>query len=174
MNRLIYIFSLLQIVITANCAFGQTNSFSEKIYLQTDRDIYIAGENLFLKLYGLNSETGKPTIASKFAYIILRNEKSTIISAICVKLENNMTSGSIYLPDTLSTGRYQIVSFTNCMRNYGEQTFFTKEILIANRFDKDLSRIYNSPGTTDTVPSKTSIEAIQDQGKALITITTEK
>jgi hypothetical protein len=140
MHKLLYYLVVFQLFVNQNVTKGQVSSSFENIDLQTDRDIYIAGEELFFKCFRFD---GIPNakVGSKYAYLVLRNEKNTLIKGICLKLENNMFSGSIYLPDTLSTGRYQLVSYTNCMRNYGERTFFHKEIIIANRFDQDLSKL---------------------------------
>jgi hypothetical protein len=44
----------------------------------------------------------------------------------------------IYVPDTLSSGAYEIIAFTNYMRNWGEDIFFTKEVVVVNRFDNEL------------------------------------
>jgi hypothetical protein len=137
MNKLICYLTIFQLLIVVNETKGQSASFSERIYIHTDRDIYIAGEELFFKCYRYDANQSS-LAGSKFAYLVLRNEKSAIVSGICLKLENNIFFGSIYLSDTLSTGKYQLVSYTNCMRNAGEDVFFTKEILIANRFDQDL------------------------------------
>lgn len=148
-------------------ASGQVSP-QESIYLQTDRDIYIAGENMFFKCYALNNQSKKPSGISNFAYMILRNDRNILITSICMKLENYMFSGNIYLPDTLSTGHYQLVSYTNYMRNGGEQTFFTKEVLIANRFDKDLLKIY-----ADSLDYERSEKYLQNE-KETITLSTEK
>ncbi len=174
MNKLIYYLAIFQLFVAASTAIGQSRSSSEKIFLQTDRDIYVAGEELFFKCYRLDATIQKPLVGSRFAYLVLRNDKNSLISGICLKLENNMFSGSIYLPDTLSTGRYQLVSYTNCMRNSGENSFFTKEILVPNRFDKDLIRVYFNPTSPDTL-HKANSQVLSDWGtKELLTITPEK
>ena len=142
MYKVFYYIAIFQLIFVFNASFGQTSSNWERIYLHTDRDIYIAGEELFFKCYRYNSSTEKQLVASRYVYLVLRNERNLHIHNICFKLVDDMFSGSIYLPDTLSTGRYQLVSYTNYMRNLGEDIYFTKEILIANRFDKDLIGIY--------------------------------
>ena len=151
-NCLIFILLLSSNMIVS----GQNVQSVERIYLQTDRDIYIAGEKLFFKCFCFDAKTNKPLVMSKYAYVVLRDEYNSFISKICLRLENNIFSGSIYLPDTLITGRYQLVSFTNFMRNEGEQVFFTKEILVANRFDKDLIRIYDHLTDADATVTKPS------------------
>ena len=174
MHKLICYLTIFQLFIAANVAIGQSTSSTERIYLHTDRDIYVAGEELFFKCYRYdviqNSLTG-----SKFAYLVLRNEQNSMISGICLKLENDMFSGSIYLPDTLSTGKYQLVSYTNCMKNGGEDVFFTKEILIANRFDQDLARISrNFFPPIDTMQKFIAGFLRDESAKSLISIKPEK
>ena len=160
-------------LVNSNFAFGQSSSSIERMSLRTDRDVYIAGEELFFKCYRLGGSNQKSSISSKYAYLVLRNEKSSLIIGICMKLENDMFSGSVYLPDTLSTGRYQLVSFTNYMKNFGEDIFYTKEILVANRFDKDLLKIYAERGPVDTFP-KTDTLTPPDKSCGLLTVSPEK
>jgi len=110
----------------------------EAVYLQTDRTTYIAGESVFYQLYVFDLVTKKRSDLSKVGYIELRAPKSDPALKIWVKVDAGMASGSLVLPDTLPSGVYQMVAFTSVMKNFGEQYFFHKEIMIVNRFDKKL------------------------------------
>jgi len=124
---------------------------NELTYIHTDRDVYIAGETMFFKLYVLDGQSQKLSAKSKIAYLLLRNETASSILKIRLKVKNGMAYGSIFLPDTLSTGSYEIVSYTNWMKNFGEKSFFKKEIIIANRFDKEINIHTNKNITTDSI-----------------------
>jgi len=151
MNKLIFYLVIFQFIVIKNLAIAQVDLSNEKILLQTDRDIYVAGELLFFNCMRYDFPIQKAMERSRYAYLVLRNESNASILEICMKLENNIFSGSIYLPDTLSTGRYQLVSFTNCMRNIGEKSFFKKELLIVNRFDRELNKIFLNTNLLDTI-----------------------
>lgn len=151
---------------------------NEKITVQTDRDIYIAGENLFFSL-SINSTYTLNKGVSNFAYLVLRDTRNNY-KKLYIKLDNQASFGCIYLPDTLKTGFYQIVSFTNYMRNFGESEFATKQIIIVNRFDKTLNAIYNVQNSIDrnsnalsqpeTLPLKISLEKDSFRTRELIKI----
>jgi hypothetical protein len=111
----------------------------EHILLHTDRDVYIAGEELLFSLY-LVSGAPDPAHKSRFAYLALRNTDD-LLEKVVVSLDNGSSHGAIYLHDTLSTGFYELVGFTNWMRNQGESSYFRKSLFIANRFDETLGAI---------------------------------
>ena len=108
----------------------------ETIFVHTDRDIYVAGEHLFFDLR-LFTEPAIAGRTSAFAYIALRSEKG-LVKRISLKVDKGQGHGQIYLPDTLSSGYYELIAFTNWMRNAGEEWYFKKPLFIANRFDNNL------------------------------------
>ena len=118
-----------------------SKGFAEKTYILTDREIYIAGDYLFFKLYVVDEATLQPSLKSKIAYLSFRNNKNKSISDVHVNLQNGMAYGCLYLPDTLKTDYYQILSFTNAMRNGNVSNFAKREIFCANQFDKEGSSI---------------------------------
>ena len=129
------LYTLLLFVLCYFPVVGQDKSepsIPERVYLHTDKNIYIAGENLFYLIY----LQGNPGQMSRYAYLVLRNRNNVEVARERVDLKSQMAYGNIFLPDTLPTDIYQVVCFTNYMRNEGEDSFFTNEILIANRFDK--------------------------------------
>jgi hypothetical protein len=147
------IFSLL-IIFNCFCSGTAQNKIEsvkpEKVYLQTDKNIYIAGDNLSYTLY-LN---GNSKTMSKYAYLVLRDRYNLTVSHARVEINNQTSFGNILLPDTLHSDVYQLVCYTNWMRNEGEDSYFTKEIIIANRFDKKLERfdstLYTYPSAIST------------------------
>lgn len=121
----------------------------ENIVLFTDRDIYIAGEEALVSFRLFNSSKGS---ASNIAYLVLRNQNQTTVEHITLKLTNGFFNGSLFLSDTLSTGYYELVGFTNFLKNYGEETYCTKQILVVNRFDKEFANSLNpKDAVTDTI-----------------------
>ncbi len=134
---------------------------SETVYIHTDRDIYIAGENMFFKfsLGTIKSERNRQS--SGIGYIILRNEKQQVLHLL-VRLNTGMAFGSIYLPDTLLTGMYEIVGYTNFMRNFSEDYYFRKEILVINRFDKTLDYLYSRDSIVNSIQPLSQSNQVQD------------
>lgn len=109
------------------------NIITENVVIETDRDIYIAGEDVYFSVFIDSRQRNKET--SNVCYIVLRNERNTILRYY-VKKVNNGTQSSFYLPDTLKTGYYELVAFTNYMRNFGEVTYSRKQLIVVNRFDE--------------------------------------
>jgi hypothetical protein len=142
------------VVLTGINIYAQKND-QEVAYLQTDRTTYISGEKIYYKLYIIDPATKKRSEISKSGYILLRSAGSNPVLKIRVKINAGMSNGSIELPDTLTSGAYQLVAFTGVMKNVGEQCFFHKEITIANRFDKELD--FKIAKSTSTDSSHTEI-----------------
>ncbi len=118
---------------------GQNHYPEEKIFVHTDRDLYVAGEKMFFSLWRFNQHEYRGP-QSNFGYLALRSQ-GEVVEQLTLDLGKGFSSGSLYLHDTLSTGLYEIVAFTNWMKNHGETSFFRKKVFIANRFDKDLQNI---------------------------------
>jgi len=130
---------------------------SELAYLHTDRNVYVAGESIFYKLYILNNATYKCSDNSKIAYIVIRSIKNNSVIKIHVKIDKGLSNGRIILPDSIATGYYQILAYTSAIKNLGETFYFKKEIFIANRFDKLLN--FN---TIDLFTKDTNLVSKQD------------
>ncbi len=140
--------------------FSQSGStLGEVAFLNTDRDIYIAGENVMFSIT-LVDIANKPN-TSDIAYLALRNESNQIITKANISLEDGNGWSNIYLPDTLSSGYYQLVAFTNYMRNFDENHYAFKQILVINRFDKTLDRLH--VGSSNSVVSTTKLKNLNDK-----------
>lgn len=141
----------------------------ERVYLHTDRNVYLAGENLFYALY----LQGNSNQMSKYAYLLLRDSHNGTITSARLEIVNRIAYGNLFLADTLTSGVYQIVCFTNWMRNEGEESFFTKEILIANRFDQELNTFKNATNAPLLAPSAIKPSGF-DSGNGKLAIHLEK
>lgn len=126
---------------------GKKAEVSEQIYVQTDRDIYIAGETVYFKMNLYASETGKASL-SKVGYLVLRDKRNAY-QKLNIRLEKDAANGSFYLPDTLKTGMYEIVAYTNYMRNFEEKFFFRKNLIIVNRFDEWLNNLFQNTNSVN-------------------------
>ncbi|OZA55356.1 MAG: hypothetical protein B7X75_07490, partial [Sphingobacteriales bacterium 39-40-5] len=73
-------------------------NLQEKIYVHTDRELYLAGEILWFKLYNVNTASNKSIDFSKVAYveIIDKNQKPVLQAKIAI--DKGSGSGSLYLP----------------------------------------------------------------------------
>jgi hypothetical protein len=163
LKRTVILLGLHLVVLTGININAQTTD-QEVAYLQTDRTTYISGETIYYKLYILDPVTKKRQDFSKVGYILLRSAGSNPSLKIRVKIDAGMSNGSIVLPDTLTSGAYQLVAFTGVMKNFGEQCFFHKGIIIVNRFDKELDF-----KTEKSIPTDSSLTEIPLTGQKIKT-----
>jgi len=97
---------------------------SESLNIFTDRDIYISGETLLLKVF--TPKTGQ----SGTVNIDLISCTGVRITGIILEIIDYQADGFIYLPDSLSSSCYMLRTSTRT-----DKTITTKVLYIANRFN---------------------------------------
>ena len=107
----------------------------EKVYLHVDRDSYFAGENIWFKAYLIDALDHLLADHSNNLHVELISPSLKIISNRVIRLEGGLGNGDFKLPSDIKSGRYTLRAYTNYMRNYGDQLFFSKEIGVINSAD---------------------------------------
>ena len=107
----------------------------EKVYLQTDKPYYSAGEELWFKGYLVNAATLEPTAYSKFVYVELINKLDSVFYRVKIKKDSLGFAGHIKLKPEVPSGYYSLRAYTYWMQNAPEAFFFSKNILIGNGID---------------------------------------
>ena len=107
-----------------------SKNYFQKIFVHTDKNFYVAGENIWFKIYVYDAKNHKPEKLSKIAYIELIDQNKEIVYLKIIKLKNGCGYGNFKIADSLISGFYQIRCYTNVMRNYPSDFFFTKTIFI--------------------------------------------
>ena len=82
----------------------------ERIYVSTDRDVYIAGDAVWCSLTSLNGN-GRFSNESAVSYLELVSENGTVCTAKIGLLEGR-GAGSFRIPVTTPTGTYRLVAYT--------------------------------------------------------------
>ncbi len=118
--------------ITAAFKQYSQNSIKEKIFVHTDKSVYIAGEIIWFKLYAVNAANNKPLQLSKVGYVEILDTANHHFLQAKIALNNAEGNGSFYLPPTLNSGVYRLRAYTNWMKNFGAEYFFEKDFTIIN------------------------------------------
>ncbi|MCW3806926.1 hypothetical protein [Plebeiibacterium marinum] len=109
----------------------------EKLYLHVDKPIYVTGEDLWFSIFLNEVSTNLLNKTEQVVYAELISPTGSSTLKKLFKVENGRGSGHISLPNSLPTGNYLIMAYTNWMRNMGSDFYFKKEITIIN--DKEQS-----------------------------------
>lgn len=104
----------------------------EKVYLHFDKPFYIQGETIWYKAYLVNADGNTPSSLSKIIYVELFDNNGKIITHQTLYAEDGFAKGYFSLPESLLQGNYLVKAYTNWMRNFSQEFFFTKEIQIYN------------------------------------------
>ncbi|HEX3007289.1 MAG TPA: hypothetical protein VHO90_06700, partial [Bacteroidales bacterium] len=104
----------------------------QKVYLHTDKNTYIAGENIWVKAYVINASDFSHDSISKEVYVDLIDYSNRQVHTEILRNKAGFAEGYFYLSDTLAEGNYQIRAYTNWMRNFDAEFFFSKTISFKN------------------------------------------
>lgn len=107
----------------------------EKLALTINSNILLAGELLQYSTLNLN-EAGKKSNLSKVVYVSMRNENDSVVFHHKLKLYNGRANGDFFIPATLKSGIYRLISYTNFSKNNRLDAYALKTIYVINTFMK--------------------------------------
>jgi len=118
-----------------NTATAGVSDLHERVYVQTDKQVYLAGEPVLMKLMTTDDKQ-IPLVFSKVGYVELVRDSLALLQ-IKVELTGGTGSGQMLLPTGLPTGYYRLIAYTQWMRNEGPGIFFEKYVAVINTFQSD-------------------------------------
>lgn len=128
--------------------------YKEELFVRTDRDIYITGEQVWFKVYELNGLTHAPSELSKVIYLELLDRNNFPLMQLKVKNDNKSGSSGFILPGNISSGNYILRAYTNWMKNFPSDQFFYKTISVINPFESiDHLKLPSDKNSSDTISS---------------------
>jgi hypothetical protein len=108
------------------------NYLQEKLFVHTDKDLYLPGELAWFKIYYVDGCFHKPLQLSEVAYLELIDPSNKPVLQAKVSLKEADGSGSILIPRELHTGFYKLICYTQWMKNFDPAFFFEKPLTIVN------------------------------------------
>ena len=112
---------------------------NEKIYLHTDRSLYMGGDTLWFRAYLVNAINNQPEKTSRYIYTELVNLFSKVVKRVKIKQDvEGLFYGYLPLDMDLPGGEYTIRAYTRYMENSGESFFFRKPVRVVTPFEKAL------------------------------------
>jgi len=104
----------------------------EKVIFSTDRTIYFSGENILFTANRMLSNLNNDTVFSNILYLELYDQKDIPVVQKKEQLINGMGHGSIEIPADIITGNYYLRAYTQYMRNFNCELFYTSQLTIIN------------------------------------------
>ncbi len=147
MNRIIF----LAIVFLAQLPFAQTHGLirqgddpagklagytryasSHKIHLHFNKNNFKAGETIWFTAYLVDAVSHLPADENTNVYVDLIGSNGVLMERRLLLAENGYAEGDISLPPALPDGNYMLRAYTDWMKNFGEEYFFTRYFYINN------------------------------------------
>lgn len=108
------------------------NGYLEKLFLDTDKDLYFAGEKVRFSIVALEGKFNTPNALSNIAYIEILDPENQSVVRGKFRLNNSRGAGILNLPETLCSGNYILRAYTNWMRNFSPDYYFHQIVTIIN------------------------------------------
>jgi len=162
------VFLLVLIVFFQLIVFAQAKMDSipllEKVYLHTDRNYYFSGDDVWFKAYLVDALEHKLINQSKNLYVELISPIGKIVLARTVKITDGIGIGDFHINDSINSGQYQLRAYTNWMRNFDEDFFFKKELIIQNA--QDIEFVENN----SNVEQKVDLQFFPEGGSLVLNV----
>lgn len=107
----------------------------EKVYVHIDRDVYYSNDDIWFKAYLIDALSQLLTNHSSNLHVELISPSLDIIYSRIIKLSGGLGYGDFHVSQNLNSGRYTLRAYTNFMRNFEDNIFFNKTLIIINPND---------------------------------------
>lgn len=132
----------------------------ENIYVHHNASLFFTGEYLYYKVYAINGTKRTLSRLSKIAYVELIGEDEKSVFKHKIALNLSQGQGDFFIPNSVPSGNYKLIAYTQRMKNIGTASFFQADISIVNPYRGNQSSITNTE-MDDGAVSENSLPAIQ-------------
>lgn len=101
---------IISILLTTVTFLANAQARGERVYISTDRQIYVAGENIHCSAYSIGSN-GKLSSFSMTAYLELHSTSGLAVTGRAALVEGRGCA-EIEIPRSLPTGNYSLLAYT--------------------------------------------------------------
>ena len=145
-TAILWIFLIVSVV-KLSAQINSTPQFSvndtqELVHVSLNETFLLSGEYLYYKFYCLNTKTRSKSELSKVGYLELISESGSSGFKHKIKLQNGLGYGDFFVPTSVSSGRYKLIGYTQWMKNWGQETFFQKDIVIINPYTSNQRAVF--------------------------------
>lgn len=95
----------------ASLVFCLSSGAAERVFVSTDRNVYVCGDHVYCSLFCFDTESKKLSALSSVAYLELISSEGTAATAK-IGLLGGRGAGMIELPGNLKTGNYLLAAYT--------------------------------------------------------------
>ena len=107
MKRILSLYFLLLCVLP----LAGAERIRERVYVSTDREVYVAGDFVWMSAWCVDVSTGRLSSFSKTAYVEIHSPDGMVQTAK-IALSGGRGAGRLTLPTTLPTGNYRLFAYT--------------------------------------------------------------
>lgn len=137
----------------------QTVTLDETVFIHANASTFVSGETILFKIYCLKASDKTPSPISKIAYVELVDGSKKSVFKTKIALKNSAGQGDFFIPTTLKTGNYKLISYTTWMLNKKISDYFQIDISIINPFKSEEKNIVEKKTVTENASSLTKTES---------------
>ncbi len=120
----------------------------ESTVLITNSDFFLAGEYIYYKT--ILCEKEQFSNISKLVYVELIGKDHNPVFKHKLKVKNSSVNGDFFIPSSIKTGHYKLVSYTHWSQNNTKDNYSEKDMFIINPFSTE-SKSYEEINTKKVV-----------------------
>lgn len=107
-----------------------TEAARELVYAHLNKSTFIKGEDIGFTAYVLDKKDKKPSLLTTNLYVSISDANNKIIKEKLIRVDKGIAINAIALDSTFSSGYYTFKAYTNWMRNFDEQNYYTESIRV--------------------------------------------
>ncbi len=111
--------------------FQAPTILKEELRVITDRDTYLAGEDILFSAMATTNDWQDPAV-SNVLYVELYKSDYSTLSRLKFQMVEGQVSGAFPIPKVILSDHYYLRAYTQYMRNFPAEIFFNKRITILN------------------------------------------
>ncbi len=117
---------------------------AETTTIHTNTNLLLAGEFLYYNVACLIKDKQTYSTISKIAYVELVGANETVIFKNKIKTDNSSAHGDFFIPTTIKTGHYKLISYTNWSKNNLTDSFGEVDLFIINPYSTEAQAVDDS------------------------------